>query len=159
MPEQVFLLANMVITVAYASIMVAIVVPVARAGQLRTNKLAVATSMIFFSCAVGHALHAVMAYLTIVQGPTMHHMPGATVGWTWTSALWDVLTAAAGIYYWSLRRGYRVLLGEGAIYVDPWVSTASTKPPPANAPRMIWPRRNAPPSRPWSSTATTRSSA
>lgn len=40
MPDQIFLLANMVIAVAYASIMVAIVVPVARAGQLHTYKLA-----------------------------------------------------------------------------------------------------------------------
>lgn len=119
-PDQIFLLANVVIAVAYASITVAIVVPVARAGQLRTNKLAVATSMIFFSCAVGHAFHAVTAYLTIIEGPAMHHMPSETPGWSWTTALWDVLTAAVGVYYWSLRRGYRVLLSEGAIYVDPW---------------------------------------
>ena len=47
------MLANMFITAAYASINVAIVVLVARAGRLRANKLAVATSMIFCSCAVG----------------------------------------------------------------------------------------------------------
>ncbi|GAA4609534.1 hypothetical protein GCM10023107_92080 [Actinoplanes octamycinicus] len=120
MPDQTFLLANMVIAVAYASITVAILVPVARAGQLRTNKLAVATAMIFFSCAVGHALHAIMAYQTIIQGPAMHHMSGAAVGWSWTSALWDATTAAIGVYYWTLRRGYGVLLGPGGIYVDPW---------------------------------------
>jgi two-component system cell cycle sensor histidine kinase/response regulator CckA len=120
MPDQIFLLANMVIAVAYASITVAIVVPVARAGQLRTNKLAVATSMIFFSCAVGHALHAVMAYSAILAGPAMHHPPKEMSGWSWTSALWDVLTASVGVYYWTLRRSYGVLLGQGAIYVDPW---------------------------------------
>jgi two-component system, cell cycle sensor histidine kinase and response regulator CckA len=120
MPDQMFLLANMVITVAYASITAAIVIPVARAGQLRTNKLAVATAMIFFSCAVGHALHAVMAYLTLMQGAATHRSPGDAVHWSWTSAVWDLLTAAVGIYYWTLRRGYGVLLGQGAIYVDPW---------------------------------------
>ncbi|HYN97329.1 MAG TPA: PAS domain S-box protein [Pilimelia sp.] len=120
MPDQVFLLANMVIAAAYASITVAIVVPVTRAGQLRTNKLAAATAMIFFSCAVGHALHAVMAYLTIMKSPELHHMRPDAAGWSWTAAIWDVCTAGVGIYYWSLRRGYRVLLGEGAIYVDPW---------------------------------------
>ncbi len=114
-----FLLANLVITVAYASITVAVVIPVTKAGQLRTNKLAVATSMIFFSCAVGHALHAVMAYQTIVDAPATH-LPGHGAGWSWTSALWDAGTAAVGVYYWSLRRGYGVLLGQGAIYVDPW---------------------------------------
>ena len=120
MPDQIFLLANVVITVAYASVTVSILVPVARAGQLRTNKLAGATAMIFFSCAVGHALHAVMAYLPLIAGPAAHHMPGETVGWSWTSAVWDVLTAMVGVYYWTLRRSYGVLLGKGAIYVDPW---------------------------------------
>ncbi|BAL87784.1 putative multi-sensor signal transduction histidine kinase [Actinoplanes missouriensis 431] len=120
MPEQMFLLASIVITFAYASITVAILGPVSRAGQLRTNKLAVATSMIFFSCAVGHALHAMMAYQAIIAGPLAHHLAGETVGWSWTSALWDATTAAVGVYYWTLRRGYGVLLGPGGIYVDPW---------------------------------------
>lgn len=121
MPDQTFLLANLVIAVAYGAITVAIVVPVARAGQLRTNKLAVATSMIFFSCAGGHALHAVMAYQAIIETSVMHHqLSAAAVGWSWTSAIWDVGTAVVGVYYWSLRRSYGVLLGQGAIYVDPW---------------------------------------
>ncbi|GAB2584659.1 hypothetical protein Aab01nite_53890 [Paractinoplanes abujensis] len=120
MPDQMFLLANLVIMVAYVSIMVAILVPVGRAGQLRTNKLAVATSMIFFSCAVGHALHAIMAYHAILRGSETHHMTAETLGWSWTSALWDAGTAAVGVYYWTLRRSYGVLLGQGAIYVDPW---------------------------------------
>jgi PAS domain S-box-containing protein len=119
MPDQIFLLGNLVIMVAYAAIMVAIVVPVARAGQLRTNRLATATALIFFSCAVGHALHAVMAYREL-QVRDAHHMHVDGAGWPWTSAVWDVLTAAVGVYYWTLRRGYGVLLGRGAIYVDPW---------------------------------------
>ncbi|MEU4560417.1 PAS domain S-box protein [Actinoplanes sp. NPDC023936] len=117
--QQIFLLGNLVIMVAYAAIMVAIVVPVARAGQLRTNRLATATALIFFSCAVGHGLHAVMAYRSLIQVPAAHQMHIAA-GWSWTSALWDLLTAAAGVYYWTLRRSYGVLLGKGAIYVDPW---------------------------------------
>ncbi|MFI5912142.1 ATP-binding protein [Dactylosporangium sp. NPDC051541] len=35
------------------------------------------------------------------------------------SAGWDVLTAAVGVYYWTLRRAYGVLLSRGAIYLDP----------------------------------------
>ncbi len=114
MRDQIFLLGNVIIMLAYAAIMIAIVVPVVRAGQLRTNKLAVTTALIFFSCAVGHALHAWTAYQSIVAG-----FPGHA-GATWTSAGWDMFTAAVGVYYWSLRRGYGILLGEGPIYVDPW---------------------------------------
>ncbi len=120
MPDQIFLMANLVIMVAYAAITAAIVVPVARAGQLRTNKLATTTSLIFFSCAVGHGLHAAMAYGTIMQASAGHDLHGASISWTWTSALWDGCTAGVGVYYWTLRRGYGVLLSKGAIYVDPW---------------------------------------
>src|SRR5690348_5240312 len=119
-PEQLFLLGNLVIMVAYAAIMVAIVVPVWRAGQLRSNKLAVATALIFFSCAVGHGLHALITYRSLVAAAEFGghpHLHGG--GLDWPSAVWDLMTAAVGIYYWSLRRSYRVLLGAGAIYVAP----------------------------------------
>jgi PAS domain S-box-containing protein len=114
MRDQIFLLGNVIIMMAYFAIMVAIVVPVARAGQLRTNKLAVTTALIFFSCAVGHAFHAWTIYTGILAGVAGH------AGATWSSAVWDLFTAAVGVYYWSLRRGYGILLGEGPIYVDPW---------------------------------------
>ncbi|GIM89188.1 ATP-binding protein [Paractinoplanes toevensis] len=120
MPEQLFLLGNLVIMVAYAAIMVAIVVPVSRAGQLRTNKLAVATALIFFSCAVGHGLHAYLAYrsLTYADGGGTHL--GHSMNEAWPTAVWDLFTAAVGVYYWTLRRSYGVLLGKGAMYVSPW---------------------------------------
>ncbi len=122
MPEQIYLLGNLVIMVAYAAIMAAIVVPVSRAGQLRTNKLAGATALIFFSCAVGHGLHAIMAYRGITAAAVtggIEHSHLDSTGWSWPSALWDMFTAAVGVYYWTLRRGYGVLLGKGSIYVAP----------------------------------------
>jgi PAS domain S-box-containing protein len=114
MPEQLYLLGNLIIMVAYAAIMVAIVVPVTRAGQLRSNKLAGATALIFFSCAVGHGLHALMAVNELSHDDRM-----AMTAVTWPSAIWDAITAVAGVYYWTLRRGYGILLGNGAMYVDP----------------------------------------
>jgi PAS domain S-box-containing protein len=120
-PEQLFLLGNLVIMVAYAAIMVAIVVPVYRAGQLRSNKLAGATALIFFSCAVGHGLHALMTYKAIVAASAIGvaHEHHEAAGWSWPSAVWDLFTAAVGVYYWTLRRGYGVLLGGGVIFVAP----------------------------------------
>jgi two-component system cell cycle sensor histidine kinase/response regulator CckA len=120
MPDQLYLLGNLVIMVAYAAITVAIVVPVGRAGQLWSNKLAVATALIFFSCAVGHGLHALMAYQAVLAESRMPGMSMAASSHSWWSAGWDLFTAAVGIYYWTLRRSYGVLLGKGAIYVDPW---------------------------------------
>ncbi|MCM4078750.1 ATP-binding protein [Paractinoplanes hotanensis] len=114
MPEQVYLLGNLVIMVAYAAIMLAIIVPVARARQLWTNKLGVATAMIFFTCSVGHGLHAFMAIRDLDHPGG--HLAG---GWIWPAAVWDALTAAVGIYYWTLRRSYKVLLHGGTIYSSP----------------------------------------
>jgi two-component system cell cycle sensor histidine kinase/response regulator CckA len=117
MPDQLYLVGNLVIMVAYAAITVAIVVPVARAGQLRSNKLAVATALIFFSCAVGHGLHALLTYRAVLNDS---RMPGMSMSVPWWSAGWDLFTAAVGVFYWTLRRSYGVLLGKGAIYIDPW---------------------------------------
>src|SRR5689334_4039726 len=113
-PEQVYLLGNLVIMVAYAAIMVAIIVPVARARQLWTNKLGVATAMIFFTCSVGHGLHAFMA-IRDFDHPGGH----LGAGWIWPSAIWDAFTGVIGVYYWTLRRSYKVLLEGGTIYSSP----------------------------------------
>ncbi|WP_083449705.1 MULTISPECIES: PAS domain-containing sensor histidine kinase [Actinoplanes] len=115
-PDQIFLLANLVIMVAYAAIMFAIVVPLRRAGQVRSNKLATATALIFFSCAVGHGLHAVMSFRALTGA---QHAGHDQAGWPWASAVWDTFTAGVGVYYWTLRRRFGVLLGSGAIFVDP----------------------------------------
>ncbi|NMO56119.1 PAS domain S-box protein [Actinoplanes sp. TBRC 11911] len=103
--------------ISYAGIMVAIIVPVTRAGQLRTNHLALTTGLIFFSCAVGHGLHAILAWRTLTSAHPGGHVTG--IGWSWVLASWDLTTAGIGVYYWSLRRHYGVLLGKGSIYVSP----------------------------------------
>ncbi|MBL7258736.1 hybrid sensor histidine kinase/response regulator [Paractinoplanes lichenicola] len=114
-PEQLYILGNLVIMVAYASIMTAILVPVTRAKQLWSNKLAVTTAMIFFSCAVGHGLHAFMAIRAQQEDGHSH----LQAGFEWPSAAWDMFTALVGVYYWTLRRSYKVLLGGGSIFTSP----------------------------------------
>ncbi|GID30738.1 hybrid sensor histidine kinase/response regulator [Paractinoplanes brasiliensis] len=111
MPEQLFILGNLVIVVAYASIMTAVLTPVIRAGQLRGNKLAVATAVVFFSGAVSHGLHALMAVRVTPAGE--YPQPG----WAWPVAVWDLLTALVGVLYFvTLRRGHRAL---GSIFRSP----------------------------------------
>jgi PAS domain S-box-containing protein len=116
MQSLLTLLGNSVVSVAYAAITVAIVVPVLRAGQLGTNRLATTTALIFFSCSVGHAFHAVQAVVGATAMDGMH-MPATS--WGWYPAVWDVLTAGVGVYYWTLRRSYGALLDHGALYMDP----------------------------------------
>jgi two-component system, cell cycle sensor histidine kinase and response regulator CckA len=110
-------LGNLVIALSYALISAAIIVPVVRARQVRSNRLATATALIFFSCAIGHGLHALAAWRAAAGGPGMPGMHDGASGWGWPSAGWDLFTAGVGVYYWTLRRGYGVLLG--GLYVDP----------------------------------------
>ena len=112
MPEQLFLLGNLGTMITYVAITVAIAVPVGRAGQLRSNRLAVATALIFLTSAVGHGLHA---WLALANLDRAEH--SVTMVWVWALAWWNVVTGAAGLYYWLSRR--RALVDTGAIYTDP----------------------------------------
>jgi PAS domain S-box-containing protein len=111
------LIGNFLISAAYAAITVAIVVPVVRAGQLIVNRLATATALIFLSCSIGHAFHAVGYSQVLLATPmTGMNMDAAPA---WPSVLWDAFTATVAIYYWTLRSRYGALLATGGLYVDP----------------------------------------
>ena len=56
---QVGLVCNAVIMIAYLGISLAIVVPLTRSHQLRSNPLGAATAAIFLTCAVHHGVHSV----------------------------------------------------------------------------------------------------
>jgi two-component system cell cycle sensor histidine kinase/response regulator CckA len=111
-PEQLFLLGNLGTMITYLAITVAIAVPVARAGQLRGNRLAVATALIFLTSAGGHGLHAWLAFDNLDRA---EH--SVALVWVWALAWWNVATAMAGAYYWTVRRRNRA--PAGAIYADP----------------------------------------
>ncbi|MBO3737010.1 PAS domain S-box protein [Actinoplanes sp. NEAU-H7] len=98
--------------ITYAAIAVAIAVPLARAGQLRANRLAVATALIFLTSAIGHGLHAYLAFAGLERAGH-----SVAIGWVWALAWWNVVTAAVGVYYWTVRRGHAPL--RGAIYTGP----------------------------------------
>ncbi|SFE92833.1 putative bifunctional diguanylate cyclase/phosphodiesterase [Blastococcus tunisiensis] len=105
-----------VIAVAYFAISVAVFAPLARSRQLRSNRLGTATGLIFFSCAVGHALHVV--HLLPLPGADAHELHAVQASWGWHDTLWAVVTAAVAVYYWSLRRTYGALLSGAALFAD-----------------------------------------
>ena len=112
MTWQIGFLANTVIMVAYLSISISIVVPLARSGQLRTNPLGGATAAIFFSCAVHHGAHPIHMLLDDGVGASMR------AAWTWPMAVWDIVGALVGLYYWSLRRTYAALIDGAQLFED-----------------------------------------
>lgn len=111
------LVCNTVIAVAYLLITLAIVRPLVRSGQLRSNPLGAATATIFFTCAVHHGAHAVHMVMPWF-GTDLEQGLAMRAAWGWQLALWDVVGAAAGAYYWTLRRNYSSLMEGAALFQD-----------------------------------------
>lgn len=114
---NVGMVCNAIIAVAYLLIALAIVVPLARSRQLRTNPLGAATAAIFFTCAVHHGSHSIHMLLPSfgtddTQGLAMR------AAWGWPLALWDVVGALVAVYYWSLRRNYSSLMQGAKLFED-----------------------------------------
>jgi hypothetical protein len=114
---QIGLIGNSVIMMAYLLITLAIVVPLARSNQLRSNPLGAATGAIFFTCSVhhgAHALHMVLPSLGVTdpQGLAMR------AAWGWPLAIWDVIGALTAVYYWTLRRNYSSLMHGAQLFED-----------------------------------------
>ena len=96
---------NAVISIAYFMISYAIVRPLLTSRQLTTNALGAATAAIFLTCAVHHGAHFVhmlMPYagVDLEQGMAMRKAWGPGL------AIWDLVGAVVGVYYWTLRGGF-----------------------------------------------------
>lgn len=114
---QIGMACNAIIMVAYLLITAAIVVPLAKSHQLKTNPLGAATGAIFFTCSVHHGAHALHMLLPAFglsdsQGLAMR------TAWGWPLAIWDVIGALTAIYYWTLRRNYSSLMHGAQLFDD-----------------------------------------
>lgn len=110
--SQLGLGANLALTIAYLAIAVSILLPLAHTGQLWRNHLGGMTGMIFFSCAVGHAIH--------FEHEARHLVAG---GWSavdidWHLGGWDTFTAVAALTYWRLRRREGPPVDAGNLFED-----------------------------------------
>ena len=116
MTWQIGMVANTVIGIAYLFIAGAIVIPLTRSNQLRSNPLGAATAAIFFTCAVHHGSHAVHMLLPVFvnddRGLSMR------AAWGWPLAIWDIVGALVAVYYWTLRRNYGALMEGAALFED-----------------------------------------
>lgn len=108
---------NGIISFAYLLICLAIVVPLARSRQLRTNPLGAATAAIFFSCAVHHGIHSLHMALPSL-GLDDEKGLAMRAAWDWPLSLWDAVGAVVAIYYWSLRRSYSSLMEGAQLFQD-----------------------------------------
>ena len=114
---QVGAVANAVVALAYFLIVGAIVRPLIKTKQLASNKLGVATAMIFLTCGVHHGTHSVH-----LVGPSIGYDERAGLAlrdaFAWHNTMWDVVSAIVGAYYWSLRRIYGQLMHGAKLFED-----------------------------------------
>jgi hypothetical protein len=111
------LVGNAVIAIAYLSISTVIAVPLVRSGQIRSNPLAAATAAIFFTCAVhhgNHTVHMAMPWFGVESDRGL----AMRASYDPVMALWDVMSAAVAVYYWSLRRSYAPLMRGAKLFED-----------------------------------------
>lgn len=109
--------ANTVLFGAYMFITAAIVVPLIRTSQLRTNRLGAATGAIFFTCGVGHGIHVFHLVAPLI-GVDSEVGAAARASIEWHLVAWDGLTAVVGTYYLSLRGTYGSLMRGAALFED-----------------------------------------
>jgi diguanylate cyclase (GGDEF)-like protein/PAS domain S-box-containing protein len=96
--SQMGLVANLALTACYMAVAWSILRPLADTGQLWRNRLGLFTGLIFFTCSVGHGIHADHSIRLLLTG-----------GWDavdidWHLAGWDALTAVCALAYWRLRQ-------------------------------------------------------
>jgi PAS domain S-box-containing protein len=108
---------NAVIALGYFGICATILNGLVTTRQLRTNRLAAATAVIFLTCAVHHGAHSVHMLLPLFGIDTAHGL-ALRQAFGWQSVVWDGIGAAAATYYLSLRRSYGLLLRTPAMFED-----------------------------------------
>ncbi|MEW1932609.1 EAL domain-containing protein [Rhodococcus sp. NPDC079359] len=117
---------NGITAAAYLGIVLFIVRGLMRTGQLRNNRLAVATAAIFLTCAAHHLVHAVHLW-TGFDGHASHLAAGSgggmldamreSMGGTLDVAV-TASTALAGVIYLGMRRFYGPLLRSPSMFDD-----------------------------------------
>jgi hypothetical protein len=114
---QLAMAANVVAAGAFGAIAYLIISGLVATGQLRTNRLGVATALIFVAVAVHHGLEALQLLLPSFGVGKAHGLP-LRHAWDWHTVVWDLLTAVTGIYYLSLRRSYASALRGAQMFDD-----------------------------------------
>jgi hypothetical protein len=114
---QLTAVLNGVIAVCYLLISGTIARGLVRTGQLRTNRLGLATALIFMTCALHHGSHTVH-----LLGPSLGF--GRVEGLHLRAAfgphavLVDLFGATVALWYWSLRGRYGALLSGPSLFAD-----------------------------------------
>jgi hypothetical protein len=117
MTWQLSAAANGVIGIAYLVIAYIILGGLIRTHQLKSNKLGLATGLIFLTCGVHHGTHA-FHMLIPVFGIHDQQALNLRASWHWPSVGWDIVGAGVAIYYLSLRGSYASVMRGAQLFED-----------------------------------------
>jgi len=109
--------ANAVIGVAYLVIAYIILGGLIRTNQLTSNKLGLATGLIFLTCGVHHGTHSFHMLIPLF-GIHDQQALDLRASWHWPSVGWDVVGAGVALYYLSLRGSYASVLRGAQLFED-----------------------------------------
>jgi len=109
--------ANAVIGIAYLVIAYIILGGLIRTNQLTSNKLGLATGLIFLTCGVHHGTHA---FHMLIPAFGIHDQQALDLraSWHWPSVGWDIVGAGVALYYLSLRGSYASVLRGAQLFED-----------------------------------------
>jgi hypothetical protein len=108
---------NLVTAAAYLGISYLILSGLSSTNQLRTNKPGTATGLIFLTCAVHHGAHSIHMLAPLIALDKNHGL-AMRAAWDWQTVVWDLLTAAVGVYYLTLRGSYVSVLRGAQMFED-----------------------------------------
>ena len=117
-PWVLGLAASAVITMTFLAIAVLLAVNLTRLGHWRVNPLAVGTFLVFLTCAVGHALHTLQLLAPSIGFDAEAGNAARAEYGQWHVWAWDAVTAAAGAWYWLMRRKFPDLVAGTTLYED-----------------------------------------
>lgn len=108
----------MVILAAYLAIAFTIVRHLLPQQRWRSSPLAVATAAIFFTCAIHHGSHPAHQLLPAFGARSEIGQAMRMAFDDWHVSGWDVITAAVGVWYWTLRSRFPALVRRSALFED-----------------------------------------
>jgi two-component system, cell cycle sensor histidine kinase and response regulator CckA len=116
---MVGLAANAVISVAFLAVAVVLAWNAIKTKQVRHNPLGLAVVILYIGCGGGHVVHT-LQFLDVPLGRATMAGYGIQQEYALNGHIWvaDILTAAAGVSYWMMRRRFPALVSGAAVFED-----------------------------------------
>ena len=110
---------NGITALAYLAVAGLLLVNAIRTRHVLDNPLGVATVLVFITCGGGHAVHT-MQLLDVPLGTASAAGAAIEAEYANNIHMWviDILTAIAGVAYWTLRRRFPALVSGAAVFED-----------------------------------------